>query len=51
MNTNKREIKKSNDKLLWTTPKVKKLGNAKKIVANVNIQGSGDSVFSVLDPS
>ena len=35
----------------WKKPLIKKLGNAKDIVANINVQGSGDSVFSVLDPS
>ena len=40
-----------NKKKLWVKPAVKKLGNAKKIVANVNVTGSGDSQFSVLNPS
>ena len=35
----------------WKKPSIKKLGNAKDIVANVNVQGAGDSIFSVLDPS
>ena len=35
----------------WVKPTVKKLGNAKKIVANVNVTGGGDSQFSVLNPS
>ena len=35
----------------WEKPLIKKLGNAKDIVANINVQGSGDSIFSVLDPS
>tara|TARA_B100002019_G_scaffold290791_1_gene309300 strand:+ start:673 stop:807 length:135 start_codon:yes stop_codon:yes gene_type:complete len=35
----------------WTKPKIKKLGNAKDIVANVNTVGGGDSTFSVLNPS
>lgn len=47
-NTDKK--KKIND-LTWSKPIIKNLGNAKDIVANVNVQGSGDSVFSVLDPS
>ena len=35
----------------WKKPVIKKLGNAKKIVANVNVSGGGDSQFSVLNPS
>ncbi len=35
----------------WIKPSIKKLGNAKDIVANVNVTGGGDSQFSVLDPS
>ena len=35
----------------WKKPAVENLGNARDIVANVNVQGAGDSVFSVLDPS
>lgn len=43
---NKNKINKT-----WTKPKVKKLGNAKELVANVNTVGGGDSSFSVLNPS
>ena len=43
---NKNKINKT-----WIKPKVKKLGNAKEIVANVNTVGSGDTSFSVLNPS
>ena len=35
----------------WKKPQIKKLGNAKEIIANINTQGAGDSIFSVLDPS
>ena len=38
-------------KKIWDKPTVKNIGNAKKIVANVNVQGGGDSQFSVLNPS
>lgn len=40
-----------NRKKAWHKPAVKNIGNAKKIVANVNVQGAGDSQFSVLNPS
>lgn len=42
---------KNKNRSAWKKPLIQKLGNAKDIVANVNVQGSGDSVFSVLDPS
>ncbi len=42
---------KSINSRAWKKPTVENLGNAKDIVANVNVQGAGDSVFSVLDPS
>ena len=38
-------------KQIWVEPKIKSLGNAKKIVANINVTGGGDSQFSVLLPS
>ena len=44
-------IKRKNKLQLWVKPTVKKLGNAKDIVANINVTGGGDAVFSVLDPS
>lgn len=52
----KKDVSKKSDKKevknpVWSKPTIKNLGNAKKIVANVNVQGAGDSVFSVLNPS
>jgi hypothetical protein len=41
----------TNKKKVWNKPAVKNIGNAKKIVANVNVQGLGDTQFSVLNPS
>jgi len=43
----KNKIKKKT----WNKPKIKKLGNAKKIVASTNVVGGGDAQFSVLNPS
>lgn len=47
MKSNKSKTVKKN----WNKPEIKNLGNAKKIVANVNVTGGGDSQFSVLNPS
>ena len=44
-------MSKNNTKKSWVKPEVKKLGNAKDIVAAVNTVGGGDATFSVLDPS
>ena len=44
-------MNKNNINKTWTKPKVKKLGNAKELVANVNTVGGGDAAFSVLNPS
>jgi len=38
-------------KKIWVKPEIKKIGNAKDIVAAVNTVGGGDATFSVLDPS
>lgn len=35
----------------WQSPEISELGNAKDIVKNVNVTGSGDTQFSVLNPS
>ena len=35
----------------WSKPKIKKIGNAKKLVAGANTVGGGDAQFSVLNPS
>jgi hypothetical protein len=47
-NITKQEVKK---KKVWSKPVVKNIGNAKELVANVNVQGLGDTQFSVLEPS
>ena len=47
-NITKQEVKK---KKVCTKPVVKNIGNAKELVANVNVQGLGDTQFSVLEPS
>ena len=44
-------MQKENTAIEWIEPEVKKLGNASELVKNVNVQGAGDSQFSVLDPS
>ena len=49
-NIDKKKVEAKKD-LAWSKPLITNLGNAKEIVANVNVQGAGDSVFSVLDPS
>lgn len=36
---------------LWEKPKVEDLGSAKDLIKNVNLQGFGDTQFSVLFPS
>lgn len=36
---------------VWVKPSIEKLGNAKEIVANVNVSGFGDTQFSILNPS
>jgi hypothetical protein len=44
-------MSKNNTKKSWVKPEVKKLGNAKDIVAAVNTVGGGDAQFNVLNPS
>ena len=46
-----RRVTKKKASVIWVKPKVRDLGKAKDLIRNVNVQGSGDSVFSVLDPS
>tara|TARA_Y100001954_G_C15755975_1_gene576336 strand:+ start:43 stop:195 length:153 start_codon:yes stop_codon:yes gene_type:complete len=36
---------------IWVKPSIKNIGNAKDIIANVNVTGGGDTQFSVLLPS
>lgn len=40
-----------NDKEAWEAPVVEDLGDAKEKIQDVSIAGSGDSQFSILDPS
>ncbi len=37
--------------IIWEKPEVKDLGKAKDIIQDVSVSGSGDSQFSILDPS
>lgn len=50
-NTDNKDKHQVEVKALWTKPSIKNLGNAKEIVANVNVTGGGDAQFSVLNPS
>tara|TARA_Y100001958_G_C20865034_1_gene301635 strand:- start:203 stop:376 length:174 start_codon:yes stop_codon:yes gene_type:complete len=51
LNIKNLNMQKENTAIEWIEPEVKKLGNASELVKNVNVQGAGDSQFSVLDPS
>ena len=51
MNKDNKYNVKASEKIEWVKPSIENLGNAKEIVANVNVTGAGDSQFSVLDPS
>ncbi len=51
MNIDKKDNMKPLENKEWVKPSIEKLGNAKDIVANVNVTGGGDSQFSVLNPS
>ena len=35
----------------WVKPEIEELGNAKDLVAAVNLGGGGDNLFSLLAPS
>ena len=35
----------------WVKPEIEELGNAKDLVASVNVGGPGDLQFSILAPS
>lgn len=35
----------------WAKPEIEELGNAKDLVASVNINGGGDVQFNILIPS
>ena len=39
------------EKEAWEAPVLEDLGDAKDLIQDVSIIGSGDSQFSVLDPS
>lgn len=43
--------KTSNSPKKWQKPRIKNIGNAKKLVAATNVVGGGDVQFSVLNPS
>ena len=51
MDIDKKDNMKPLENKEWVKPSIEKLGNAKDIVANVNVTGAGDSQFSVLNPS
>ena len=40
-----------NEKEEWEAPVLEDLGDAKDLIQDVSVVGSGDSQFSVLDPS
>lgn len=40
-----------NDKKDWESPILEDLGDAKDKIEGVSVAGSGDSQFSILDPS
>jgi hypothetical protein len=50
-NKKNNKTSKPSETKVWLKPSVKKLGNAKDVVASVNIQAAGDVQFSVLLPS
>mgnify|MGYP001182980383 CR=1 FL=1 len=39
------------EKQVWEGPVLEDLGDAKDIIQDVSVVGSGDSQFSILDPS
>ena len=39
------------DKEKWTNPEVDDLGDARDLIQNVSVSGSGDSQVSILDGS
>ena len=49
MKTKKPNTEQKNQ--VWVKPSIKNIGNAKDIVANINVTGGGDTQFSVLLPS
>ena len=40
-----------NKKELWETPVLEDLGDAKEKIQDVSVAGTGDTQFSILDPS
>lgn len=40
-----------NEKEVWESPVLEDLGDAKDMIEGINVAGSGDSQFSILDPS
>jgi len=47
----KTKAAKNTDKKKWSPPRVKKLGDAAKIIRNINVVAGGDVQFSVLQQS
>lgn len=48
---NKLESVMVNEKEVWESPVLEDLGDAKDLIQHVSIMGSGDSQFSILDPT
>ena len=40
-----------NEREEWELPELEELGDAKDIIQDVSVNGTGDSRFSILDPS
>ena len=39
------------EKEIWESPKLEELGDAKENIKNISVVGSGDTEYSILDPS
>ncbi len=39
------------EKEVWEAPVLEDLGDAKDLIQNISIGGSGDTLFSILDPT
>lgn len=39
------------EKEIWESPELEDLGDAKDIIQDISVVGSGDTQFSVLNPS
>ncbi len=40
-----------NDKQEWEVPEIEDLGDAKDEIKSISVVGTGDSQFSILDPT